>query len=75
MEIVYIIAVLAAFMLGAYVRKPFSFVEKPEEEKPEELSEEEKKAQWWAQAQRENMLNAGNPGYKQKRLEDYDGWR
>ncbi len=75
MEVIYIIAILVAFVLGATVRKPFSFTKTPEEKKPEEpeLTEEEKKAKWWAQAQLDNIINAGNPGYKQKRLEDYDG--
>jgi hypothetical protein len=50
------------------------FAKEQEDKKPEpELTEEEKKAKWWAQAQRDNLMNAGNPGYKQKRLEDYDG--
>jgi hypothetical protein len=71
MEIVYILAILAAFMLGAHVRRPF-FYAKKKAGKPEapELTAEQKKAALRAQTQLENLLNAGNPNYKQQHLED-----
>ena len=71
MEIVFIIAILLAFILGAYIRQPFSF-DKEEIEKKEitEPTEKEIRAAKRAVTQFENMMNAGNPNYKQQPLED-----
>jgi hypothetical protein len=65
MDIICIIAILAAFLLGAYIRQPFSIIKRPdppaspaEIKKPESKDEEEKQKQEEDRLkQLQNMLN------------------
>ena len=63
MEIVFVIAILAAFLLGAYIRKPFTFINKkspPVGEKPVEQSEEWKEAMRLQEAEQRDLVEMMN---------------
>lgn len=67
MEFVCAIGMLMAFLLGAWVRKPFTFYKKKEgkPQEPEHLSNR-------MRIQHENLLNYGLSGYRQREIEDED---
>lgn len=62
-----IIGMVIAFLLGAWVRKPFipSKKEKDEPQEPEHINDK-------IRIQHENLLNYGLSGYRQKEIEDED---
>lgn len=66
MEFLYIVAVLAAFVLGAWVRQPFTRREKEKKE----TKHTHTTVQDRLEVQKQNLLGFGIPGYKQKGLDD-----
>ena len=67
MDFLYIVAVLAAFVLGAWVRQPF-FTHR-EKRAP---SEKRKAQQSSIDLQTQNLFGYGMPGYRQKGIDDED---
>lgn len=68
MEIVCAIGMLMAFLLGAWVRKPFLLHagEKQTPREPEAGGESQERMR----IQQENLLNYGISGYRQKEIDD-----
>lgn len=67
MTILYLLAVFAAFVLGAWVREPFA-LRKKEEKK--EAARAAQLQQGRMDIQMQNLLGYGVPGYRQKELDD-----
>lgn len=69
MDILHLIALFAAFVLGAWIRKPFVLRKKEEKKTPARADRLQPDRM---DIQMQNLLGYGMPDYRQKELNDED---